>query len=154
MSEWSARERTAVALVAVVLGIVVLGALAGCSALDEPAEPTARPDDAVMSAGPGEGLDTISWGEAVDSIGQRLRVEGVVAGVKRRDGYTEVSIGLPPSDPERVAVIVPDKLATRFEAPLRDLFDGMLVRATGTIVESDGVVSVRIARPRDLRLVQ
>lgn len=129
---------------------VLLVSLTGCSALDEPEDYSSLAPDASMS--PGASLETISWSEAADSVGQRLRVEGVVAGVKRVEGATELSLGLPAPDSQRFVVIVPDKVGRRFDAPLGDLFKGMLVRATGTIVRSGDHTAVRIKRPVELRL--
>jgi len=145
------RKRLAAALVSLLVAALGALALAGCSALDEP-EDAPPPADASMS--PGASLETISWSETADSVGQRLRVEGVVAGVKGVGGSTELSIGLPSPDPQRFVVIVPDKIAERFDAPLSDLFEGMLVRVTGTIVKSGDHTAVRIKRPQDLRLAQ
>jgi hypothetical protein len=143
----------------VALGVLATLAMAaalfaGCSALEEPVESTSPPTDAAMSAAPGGAIETISWSEAVDSVGQRLRVEGVVAGVKRGEAGTELSIGLPAPAPQRFVVIVPDKVAERFDAPLSDLFEGMLVRATGTIVKIGDHTGVRIERPSELKPAQ
>ena len=140
-----------VVLAATVSVAILLLLVAGCSALEEPDSTTSATADARMSPVPGGGLETISWSEAVDSVGQRLRVEGVVAGMKRVAGATELSLGLPAPDPQRFVVIVPDKVARRFEAPLGDLFEGMLVRATGTIVKRGDHTAVRITRPAELR---
>jgi len=139
-------------LVAAVVAVVAV-LLTGCSALDEPEEGTSPPTDARMSPVPGK-LETISWSEAADSVGQRLRVEGVVASVKRVEGATELSLGLPAPDPQRFVVIVPDKVARRFDAPLGDMFQGMLVRATGTIVKSGDHTAVRIKKPSELKPAQ
>lgn len=149
------RTRTrVVALVLLVAAALAAGPLAGCSALEEPAESTSPPTDAFMSPAPGGGLESISWSEAVDSVGQRLRVEGVVAGIKRGEGATELSLGLPAPAAQRFVVIVPDKVAERFDAPLGDLFEGMLVRATGTIVKIGDHTGVRIKRPSELKPAQ
>ena len=120
--------------------------LAGCASTEEPV-----PDysDALMS--PGAALETISWSEAVDSVGQRLRVEGPVASMRRGDGSTELSLGLPSPDPQRFVVVVPDKVAKRFGAPLADLFEGALVRVTGTIERIDGAPGVRVEKPGQLK---
>ncbi len=149
------RRRPAAALVALVVACaaVLLVVLAGCSALEEPQGDTSPPTDARMSPIPGE-LETISWSEAVDSVGQRLRVEGVVAGVRRVEGATELSLGLPAPDPQRFVVIVPDKVAKRFDVPLGDLFQGMLVGAIGTIVKSGDHTAIRIKKPSELKPAQ
>ncbi len=147
-------KQAAAALAVVAVVTMAAALLAGCSALDEPVESTSPPADAFMSAAPGGELESISWSEAVDSVGQRLRVEGVVAGVKRNDGATELSLGLPAPAPQRFVVIVADKVAERFDAPLGDLFEGMLVRATGTIVKVGDHTAVRIKRPSELKLAQ
>ncbi|HQG54675.1 MAG TPA: hypothetical protein PLT83_04225 [Thermoleophilia bacterium] len=129
----------------------VVVCLAGCSALEEPATPASPAADALMS--PAAGLETISWSEAVDSVGQRLRVEGVVAGFRRRGDAVELSLGLPAPEPQRFVVIVPGKVAERFTVPPQEL-EGRLVRVTGTIVKSGDHTAIRIKRPAELRLVQ
>lgn len=153
VSHTGVRGKLAAAL-AVLAAVAASVMLVACSALDEP-EGAASPDpDAVMSAAPGGGTETISWSEAVDSVGQRLRVEGVVAGVKRVGDTTELSVGLPAPTAGRLVVVVPDKVAKRYDAPLRDLFDGMLVLATGTIAERGDHTVIRITRPGDLKPAQ
>ncbi len=112
------------------------------------------PDSSDASMSPGATLDTISWSEAVDSVGQRLRVEGPVASVRQKDGYSELSLGLPSPAPQRFVVIVPDKLKKRFDAPLSDLFGNALLDVTGKVERIDGAVGIRITAPTQLKSAQ
>lgn len=134
------------AAVALLLGVMAAAGLAACASLDKPVP---DPSDASMS--PGATLDTIGWSEAADSVGQHVRVEGPVAKVTRVDGYTELSVGLTPPDPARFVIAVPRRLEGRFDGPLRDLFEGAMVRVTGTIERIDGATGMRITSPRQLK---
>lgn len=152
-SHTGVRGKAATALV-VLAAVAASVMLVACGALEEPEDAGSPDSDALMSAAPGGDIETISWSEAVDSVGQRLRVEGVVAGVKRVGDTTELSVGLPAPTAGRLVIVVPDKVAKRYDAPLRDLFDGMLVLATGTIAQRGDHTVIRITRPAELKPAQ
>ena len=103
--------------------------------------------------------EVVSWGEAASRIGQAVIVEGPVVSATRVGGSgpaaaTLLNIGLDAPSTARFVALIPDSSRTKFPQPLKDTYVGMLVRVSGTIADDGGVATIRVTRPRQIRIVE
>lgn len=98
----------------------------------------------------------ISWSEASSRIGRKLTVEGPVVStgaVAGEAGGAVLNVGLDEPDAGRFVVIVPGRLAGQLPRDPADLYVGQLIRATGRIESIDGVATITVRKPGDIRVV-
>jgi hypothetical protein len=146
----SARTKIRIACVATL--VVAAAAVAACGGSGTSPSASGTAATPVFETG-----EVVSWSEASSRIGRNLTVEGPVlsAGPVEGDAAgTALNLGLDAPDAARFVVIVPGRLADDLPGDAADLYVDRLVRATGRIEEVDGVATITLRRPGDLRVLE
>lgn len=104
------------------------------------------PTEAVGPNGP------IGWSEAQTRVGERLTAEGPVTTVSETGGEVVLDLGAEAPDPSRLVVVIPAAARGAFPADAETAYLDKLVQATGTIEERDGVATIVVEKPADLKV--
>ena len=123
------------------LGLVL--ALAACASVKQGAYATAPAS--IEPNGP------ISWGEARARVGERLTAEGPVASVQETGGDVVLNLGADAPDPSRLVVVIPASARSKFPRDAAAAYQGTLVRVTGLIEDRDGVATIVVTKPAELK---
>ena len=134
--------RLAAALATVCLALAGLG-LAACSAPKPAPQLTAK--DTIGPNGP------ISWSEAQARIGEQVTAEGPVTSVTTAGGDVLLNLGADAPDPSRLVVLIPSSAKARFAADPKTAYVDQLVLVVGTVEERDGVATIVVKSPADLK---
>ena len=126
---------------ALLLGLVPM--LAACATEKQGAYATAPAS--IEPNGP------ISWGEAQSRIGDRLTAAGPVASVQEVGGEVVLNVGVDAPDPSRLVVIIPASARAKFPKDAAMTYQDALVRVTGLIEDRDGVATIIVSKPTELK---
>jgi hypothetical protein len=126
---------------ALLLGLVPM--LAACATEKQGAYATAPAS--IEPNGP------ISWGEAQSRIGERLTAEGPVASVQETGGVVVLNLGADAPDPSRLVVVIPAAVRSKFAKDAATAYQDALVRVTGLIEDRDGVATIVVTKPAELK---
>ena len=126
---------------ALLLGLVPM--LAACATEKQGAYATAPAS--IEPNGP------ISWGEAQSRVGDRLTAEGPVASVQETGGEIVLNLGVDAPDPSRLVGIIPASARARFPKDAAMTYQDALVRVTGLIEDRDGVATIIVSKPAELK---
>lgn len=133
------------ALIAV-LALALLGlalALAACATEKQGAYATAPAS--IEPNGP------ISWAEAQSRVGERLTAEGPVTSVRETGGEVVLNLGADTPDPSRLVVVIPAAARDKFPEDAATAYQDELVRVTGLIGDRDGVATIVVTKPAELK---
>ena len=140
------RPGAASVLMATLALVLLLGltlALAACATEKQGAYATAPAS--IEPNGP------ISWGEALSRVGERLTAEGPVASVQETGGEVVLNLGADAPDPSRLVVSIPASVRDKFPEDAVTAYQDRLVRVTGVIEDRDGVATIVVAAPSQLK---
>jgi hypothetical protein len=143
MSRPSHLRRLATAALAA-CALAALLVLAGCG--------SSTPDELV---GPTEGVGPngpIGWSEAQTRVGELLTAEGPVTTVGETGGDVVLDLGAEAPDPSRLVVIIPAASRDAFPPDAETAYLDKLIRVRGTIEDRDGVATIVVERPADLKV--
>jgi hypothetical protein len=132
-----------IATLALVLLLGLVPTLAACATEKQGAYATAPAS--IEPNGP------ISWGEAQSRIGDRLTAEGPVASVQEAGGEVVLDVGVDAPDPSRLVVIIPASVRAKFPKDAAMTYQDELVRVTGLIEDRDGVATIVVTKPVELK---
>ena len=139
----SGAARTLIAVLGLTLLLGLVLTLAACSSVKQGAYATAPAS--IEPNGP------ISWGEARARVGERLTAEGPVASVHEAAGDVVLNLGADAPDPSRLVVVIPASARSRFPKDAATAYQDALVRVTGLIEDRDGVATMVVTKPADLK---
>jgi hypothetical protein len=104
------------------------------------------PTEAVGPNGP------IGWSEAQTRVGERLTAEGPVTTVSETGGEVVLDVGAEAPDPSRLVVVIPAAARGAFPADAETAYLDKLIRVRGTIEDRDGVATIVVEKPADLKV--
>ena len=84
-------------------------------------------------------------------MGERLTAEGPVASVQEAGGEVVLNLGADSPDPSRLVVIVPAAVRAKFPKDAATDYQDELVRVTGLIEDRDGVATIVVNKPSELK---
>jgi hypothetical protein len=137
----AARVLIATLALALLIGLVPM--LAACATEKQGAYATAPAS--IEPNGP------ISWGEAQSRIGDRLTAEGPVASVHEAGGEVVLNVGVDAPDPSRLVIVIPASARAKFPKDAAVTYQDELVRVTGMIEGRDGVATIVVTKPAELK---
>ncbi len=132
------------------IAVLVLGLLLG-SALTLAACATEKQGAYATAPASIEPNGPISWAEAQSRMGERLTAEGPVASVQEAGGEVVLNLGADSPDPSRLVVIVPAAVRAKFPKDAATDYQDELVRVTGLIEDRDGVATIVVTKPSELK---
>ena len=93
----------------------------------------------------------ISWGEAQSRIGERLTAEGPVTSVQEAGGEVAAESRRRRSRPEPARRGHSRLVRDKFPGDAATAYQDELVRVTGVIEDRDGVATIVVAKPADVK---
>jgi hypothetical protein len=139
----SGAAKVLVATLALTSLLAIALVLAACASVKQGAYATAPAS--IEPNGP------ISWGEAKARIGERLTAEGPVASVQETGGDVVLNLGADTPDPSRLVVVIPASARSKFPKDAATAYRDALVRVTGLIEDRDGVATMVVTKPAELK---
>jgi len=110
--------------------------------------PTTPP---IVSAPVSSVTDGISWSEAINHVGETMKVCGTVAGAhwantsKGKPSF--LNVGKPYPDPARFIVIIWGSNREKFSQPPEKYYNGKTICVTGLITQYNGMPEVEVKAP-------
>ena len=103
--------------------------------------------------GPDEGRPHVSWQDAGKIIGRTAFVHGQIREVLTKGRVTLLNFG-PSSGPEGFSVVVFQQFAANFSMPLREMYQGKLVRVRGGVSTYGGRPQIYVTTPDQIEFLQ
>lgn len=101
--------------------------------------------------------DVVDWSDALDHVGEKVTVEGPVAGTayaqSSKGSPTFLNLGRDYPDPDRCTIIIWVPNRAKFPSAPEDAYRGKTIRIAGTVAVYKGCAQIEVKSPGQIEIV-